>query len=140
MDYLNGPIVSTVLSTIVVSVIAYLVGRLRSVSLKLQVIPSLQENQAELKKNIEDLKQQSQENTEDINMVLARNTEELRKQLEKMDIKVDRRFDSLTDEQRKIERDTNEKILNLIYTLRNYSDNYGSGSNSRSGSPVKYKE
>ncbi len=139
IEIINGPFASTVLSAVVVSVIAYLAGRLRSVSLKLQVIPSLQENQVDIKKNMVDIKDLAEKNNREMKEQLERNTAELRKHLEKMDEKVDRRFDVVSDMQRSIEKDMNEKIMNLIYTMRNYNDgSSSSGINTRNN--VKYKE
>jgi FtsZ-binding cell division protein ZapB len=147
---LNGPFVSAVLSTVVVSVIAYLAGRLRSVSLKLQVIPSLQENQVDIKKNMADIKEMAEKNNTALREQLDHNSNELKKQLEKMDEKVDKRFDTVSDLQRVIEKDMNEKVMNLLYTMRNYtndrpafSSNNSSSRNSSNNDDrynVKYKE
>ncbi len=139
IEIINGPFASTVLSAIVVSVIAYLAGRLRSVSLKLQVIPSLQESQVDIKKNMVDIKDLAEKNNREMKEQLERNTSDLKKHLEKMDEKVDRRFDVVSDMQRSIEKDMNEKIMNLIYTMRNYNDGSSTtGLNTRNN--VKYKE
>jgi hypothetical protein len=60
---------------------------------------------------------------------------------------MDRRFDLLSEKQSIIERDANEKIVNLLMTLRNFSgvDQYTSGNsnmNLSNNNPNrgKYKE
>lgn len=136
MKLINGSFVSATLSSIVIAVIAYLAGRLRSVTMKLQVIPSLQENQVEIKKNMIDIKDLAEKNNKDMREQLERNSNELKRQLDKLDEKVDKRFDVVSDMQRSIERDMNEKVMNLVYTLRNYND---SNNNNRNNN-VKYKE
>ncbi len=136
LGYLDSPLVTAVLSTFVVSIIAYLIGRLRNVSQTLKEIPTLQANDIELKKNMKDIQGDLDENT---NL--------LKNQLEKLSEKMDRRFDLLSEKQSVIERDTNEKIVNLLMTLRNFSgvDQYTSGNsniNLSNNNPNrgKYKE
>lgn len=120
-DTLNSPYVTAILSTVAVSAITYLAGRLRSVTVKLQVIPDLEKGQQENTKKMDDLKLQVEKNSDD-----------LKKMMEKMDSKMDTRFDNVSSMQRSIEKDMNEKVMDLVLRLRNYnSDKYN---------PDKYKE
>ena len=103
------------------SAITYLAGRLRSVTIKLQVIPDLEKGQVENTKKMDELKFQ-----------VERNTDDLKNMMEKMDSKMDTRFDNVSSMQRSIEKDMNEKVMDLVLRLRNYnSDKYN---------PDKYKE
>lgn len=120
-DFLNSPFLTAVLSTVAVSAITYLAGRLRSVTVKLQVIPDLEKGQVENTKKMDELKLQ-----------VERNSSELKKLMEKMDSKMDTRFDNVSNMQRSIEKDMNEKVMDLVLRLRNYnSDKYN---------PDRYKE
>jgi hypothetical protein len=113
-DYLNSPFLTAVLSTIAVSAITYLAGRLRSVTIKLQVIPDLEKGQLENAKKMEEVRLQ-----------VEKNSDELKKVMEKMDEKMDKRFDNVANLQHSIEKDMNEKVMDLVLRLRNYnSDKY----------------
>lgn len=115
------------MSALVVSAFAYFGGKLRSVSKSLETIPVLQSGYAEIKKTQADTKEQ-----------LEKNTNELKGMLEKMEAKMDRRFDTVSETQRSIEKDMNEKVVNLLIALRNYNSNDASPVNS--GSHKRYRE
>ena len=120
-DTLNSPYVTAILSTVAVSAITYLAGRLRSVTIKLEAIPDLEKGQQENTKKMDEIKIQ-----------VERNTDDLKRMMEKMDHKMDSRFDNVSNMQRSIEKDMNEKVMDLVLRLRNYnSDKYN---------PDKYKE
>ena len=110
LEVLNSPFVTAVLSTIVVTVIAFFAGKFRGVSQKLQTIPKLESDNVEIKKKIEE-----------VDKKVDKHTKELKEQLEKIEERMDKRFDTAINVQRSIETGMNEKFVNLLISLRNYT-------------------